>query len=87
MEITKLLAGGGGGWGGETYFRRLGYLVYVDWLSVGRRGIILYLYMEYQSVCPFVRIGSPRPLSSHLEPGWQHSHSDDWRESLALGIL
>jgi hypothetical protein len=57
------------------------------------RGIIPYL--EYQSFCPFVRIGSPRPLS--LLPlgtgGWQHSlagegaggaNSYDWRESLAL---
>jgi hypothetical protein len=24
---------------------------------------ILYLFLEYQSICPFVRIGSPRPLS------------------------
>jgi hypothetical protein len=30
-----------------------------------RRGIILYL--EYQSVCPFVRIGSLRPLSRKLQ--------------------
>jgi hypothetical protein len=33
-----------------------------------RRGIILYL--GYQSVCPFVRIGSPRPLpaSEYVPP-------------------
>jgi hypothetical protein len=47
-----LLAGGGEGWAGGTYFRRiyqkyqyvpaarLGYLVYVDWLRVG------YLYVD-----------------------------------------
>ncbi len=29
--------------------------------GITRRGIIVYL--EYQSVCPFIRIGSPRPLS------------------------
>ena len=72
--------------------------------SVGcdRRGIMICL--EYQSVCPFVRIGSTCPLSrkrecppslgtkgggATLACGWGGggSHSDDWRESLALCLL
>jgi hypothetical protein len=62
-----------------------------------RRGILLYL--EYQSVCPFVRIGSFQPLSRKrvCTPAWnqrgggQHflageggANSDDWRDSPAL---
>jgi hypothetical protein len=65
-----------------------------------RRGIILYL--EYQSVCPPVRIGSANPRFRKLVclprngGGGQHSpagegmgghNSDDWRESLALCLL
>ncbi len=40
-----------------------------------RRGIILYL--EYRIVCPFVRITGE---------GAGGANSDDWRESLALGV-
>ncbi len=48
-----------------------------------RRGIIL--YQEYQSVCTFVGIGSPRPLTrkrgnTRLRVGG--ANSDDLRESL-----
>ncbi len=62
------------------------------------RGITLYL--EYQSVCSFVRIGSPAPSSSVTPPpgtrGGHHSlageevggaNSDNRRESLALCLL
>ncbi len=57
------------------------------------------LYIEYQSVCPFVRIGIPRPLSSQrvCPKGGKGNtrllgrdggtNSDDWRESLALFLL
>ncbi len=61
------------------------------------------LYLEYQSVCPLVRIGSIRlsPASECVPPGTkgeggQHSlagegvggaYSDDLRGSLALCIL
>ena len=31
--------------------------------SLGRRGIIVIVYLEYQSVCPIVGIGSPHPFS------------------------
>jgi hypothetical protein len=57
-------------------------------------------YLEYKSVCPFVQIGSPSPLSRkrlwNLKGGRQHSlagegsrgaNSDDWRDSLALCVL
>ncbi len=69
-------------------------------INFSHRGIILYL--EYHSVCPFVRIGSahPPPASECVPPfnlrGGQHSpagegmggpNSDDWRESLALCLL
>jgi hypothetical protein len=64
-----------------------------------RRGIILYL--EYQSVCPFVRIGSPWPQPPHpqasvsplgtggatLDSGWKGANSGDRRKSLALCLL
>ncbi len=39
------------------------------------------LYLDHQSACPFVRIGSPRPLSRkrvcppHLEPKAEGQHS------------
>ncbi len=33
-----------------------------------RREIILYHYLEYQSVCPFVRIGSPRTPGPPISP-------------------
>jgi hypothetical protein len=43
---------------------------------------LYYIYLEYQSsACPFVRIGSPRPLSRkrvcppHLEPKAEGQHS------------
>jgi hypothetical protein len=58
------------------------------------RGIILYL--EYQSVCPFVRIGSPRcsrPLGTKGEAtlacgrGGGKAYSDELKESLALCLL
>ncbi len=34
----------------------------LNWSLFIRRGIIVYLYIEYQSVCPFVGIGPPTPL-------------------------
>jgi hypothetical protein len=69
--------------------------------SLKRREILL--YQEYQSVCPFVRIGSSCPLSRkrvcpqlETKGGGQHSllgegaggaNSDERGESLALFIL
>jgi hypothetical protein len=49
---------------------------------------VIILYLEYQSVYPYVLIGSLRPLSRKgvcPPPLWnQRGESDDWRESLAL---
>ncbi len=58
-------------------------------------------YIEYHSVCPFARIGSPHPLPrkrvcvpSHLDPGGSHwlagdgvggANSADWPETGSLG--
>ncbi len=68
--------------------------------SLGRWEIIVYL--EYQSVCLIVGIGSPHPLSRKrvciplgpkgggggtLSCGWGGADSDDWIEGLALCIL
>jgi hypothetical protein len=56
------------------------------------------LYLEYQSVCSFVRIAfvpspvCPRPGKRGVQhllagEGAEGANSDDWRESLALCIL
>jgi hypothetical protein len=55
------------------------------WIS---RGIIV--YMEYQSVCPFVGIGSPLPLPAcgYVFPiAGGGGNLDDWTGSLALYTL
>ena len=41
----------------------------------------VHIYLENQSVCPLVRIGTPHPLSRKRVP------SDDWRKSLAFCLL
>jgi hypothetical protein len=55
----------------------------------------VHIYLEYHSVCPLVRIGTPphpHPLAS-VSPrnqgvrGWGSPNSDDWRKSLALFLL
>jgi hypothetical protein len=59
--------------------------------SIGRREIIVYL--EYQSVCPIVGIGSLQPPSSEnecvspLEGEGVGGPILDWIEGLALSIL
>jgi hypothetical protein len=64
----------------------------------------VHIYLEYHSICPFVRIRTPHPLSRKRVPahprnqrGWGYTlacmvygggpNSDDWRKSLALGLL
>jgi hypothetical protein len=62
-----------------------------------------YKYLEYHSVCPLVRIGTPHPLSRErvysppeskggehtrlLVRGWAGPNSDGWRKSLTLCLL
>ncbi len=62
-----------------------------------------YMYLEYHSVCPLVRIGTTHPLlpqasvslprnqrggaHSPAVRGWERPNSDDWRKSLALCLL
>jgi hypothetical protein len=42
----------------------------MGWIGRGVEGLIM-LYLEYQSVCPFVRTGSPRPPpESECVPPW-----------------
>jgi hypothetical protein len=61
------------------------------WAQYPHHRRVIMLYLEYQSVCPFVRIEltpSAHPLlqasvSPPLE-GAGRANSDDWRESLAL---
>ncbi len=47
-----------------------------NWKGGTRRGIIVYL--EYQSVCPFVEIGShyPLPLAGGCLPPWNQKRED-----------
>jgi hypothetical protein len=50
------------------------------------------LYLEYQNVCPFVRIGSPRPLKRVCPPwnqrvGGQHSLAGEGRGGSQFGRL
>ncbi len=62
--------------------------------------VLVHIYLEYQSVCPLVRIGTPHPLSRKrvcppLEPKGEETHSpegegaggpnsDDWRKNLVI---
>ncbi len=71
-------------------------------IEKGVEGLYIILYLEYQSVCPFVRIGSPSlfsrkrvcpPLGTKRGAtfacgrGARGANLDDWRESLALCLL
>jgi hypothetical protein len=45
-----------------------------------------HIYLENQSVCPLVRIGTPHPLSREFD-GERSHNSDDWRKGLTLCLL
>jgi hypothetical protein len=61
----------------------------------------IHIYLEYHSVCPLVRIGTPHPFSygrvcppepkrgrahSPAMEGWVTPNADDWRKILALSL-
>jgi hypothetical protein len=49
----------------------------------------LFYSVKYQSVCPFVRIGSPTPSPARATVTYRGGglNSDDWTESLTLCIV